>query len=191
MCCATKDATAGADRFNERALAIAERALGPKPPQRRRSLQQIFANVLRDPRTLQAGRSRFTSGPMAIDEKALGPNHTERRPSLAATSAMCCATKDASSRRSRFTSRAPWPLIEKALGPNHPNIAADCGILANVLSNRGRYEQRNRSSSALWPSNEKPLVQTTQASPSPAAIWAMCYATKDTTSRRSLSTSAL
>src|SRR5262249_37554015 len=122
-------AYSAAEPLLRRALAIAEKALGPEHPDTATSLNNL-ALVLHDQGDLAAAPSLHERA-LAIKEKALGPEHPETSTGLNNLAFVLQQQGDLAAARP-LHERA-LAIDEKALGPEHPNTAVSLRTLALVL----------------------------------------------------------
>ena len=122
--------------LSQRALAIAEKALGPEHPHVATSLNNL-ALLYRDQGRYEAAEPLYQRA-LAIDEKALGPEHPSVGDSLNNLAGLY---------RDQGRYEAAEPLLqralaidEKALGPEHPHVATSLNNLALLYNDQGRYE---------------------------------------------------
>ena len=128
---------AEAEPLYKRALAIAEKALGPDHPD--------VASCLNNLAILYKAQGRYAEAEplykraLAIREKALGPDH----PSLAQSLNNLALLYDA---QGRYVEAEPLykralAIWEKALGPDHPDVASCLNNLALLYDAQGRYAE--------------------------------------------------
>jgi tetratricopeptide (TPR) repeat protein/pimeloyl-ACP methyl ester carboxylesterase len=117
----------------ERALAIAEKTLGPEHPDTATSLNNL-ATLLQDQGDLAGARPLFERA-LAISEKTLGPDHPETATSLNNLATLLHAQGDLPGARP-LLERA-LAIIEKALGPEHPDTATSLNNLSRLLRVQG------------------------------------------------------
>ena len=123
----------GAEPLLRRALAIAEKALGPEHP--------VVATALNNLALLLQNKGDYTSAEplyrraLAIDEKALGPEHPDVATDLNNLGVLLQVKGDYTSAEPLY--RRALAIDEKALGPEHPDVARDLNNLAALLQVKG------------------------------------------------------
>jgi tetratricopeptide (TPR) repeat protein len=117
----------------ERALAIAEKALGPEHPDTATSLADL-AFLLRRQADLAAARP-LAERALAIHEKARGPEHPDTAASLSNLAMLLRDQGDPAAARPLF--ERALAISEKARGPEHDDTAASLNNLGYLLLGQG------------------------------------------------------
>jgi len=126
---------AEAEPLYQRALSIAEKALGPGHPTTATSLNNL-ALLYRD-QSRHAEAEPLYQRALAIDEKAQGPDHPNTATSLNNLAALYYS-------QGRYGEAEPLfqralTIREKAQGPDHPDTATSLNNLAEIYRTQGRY----------------------------------------------------
>jgi tetratricopeptide (TPR) repeat protein len=128
---------AEAEPLYQRALAIAEKGLGPNHP--------AVATKLNNLALLYYSQGKYAEAEplykraLAIDEKALGPNHPDVATNL---NNLALLFKS----QGKYTEAEPLyqralAIDEKALGPYHPDVATAVNNLAGLYWSQGKYAE--------------------------------------------------
>ena len=120
-------------RLFERALATAEKALGPEHPWTATSLNSL-ALSLKTRGDLEGARPYYERA-LAISENALGPEHPDVATSLNNLAELLRDQGDLAGARA-LHERA-LKIDEKVHGPEHPEVATDLSNLALLLQDQG------------------------------------------------------
>lgn len=129
-----------AEPLLRRALAIQEKALGPRHPETAVTANNLANVLLATGRAAQA--EPLARGALRSLEDALGPRHPRVATAWSNLGDILRARKDLSGAR-RAYERA-LQVDEAAHGPNHPEVAVDLDNLAGFLEEIGRAaEARN------------------------------------------------
>ena len=124
-----------AEPLYRRALAIAEKALGPDHPDVATDLNNL-AELLQA-KGEYAGAEPLYRRALAIREKALGPDHPNVATSLNNLALLLQAKGDYGAAEPLY--RRALAIREKALGPDHPDVATSLNNLALLLQAKGDY----------------------------------------------------
>jgi len=155
-----RDAPASRARaFYERALAISEKAVGPKHPLTARSLNNL-ASLLQAQGDLAGARLLYERA-LAIRENTLEPRHPYIASSLRDLANLLQAQGDLAGARPLY--ERALATREKALGPDHPDTAKSLKGLAQVLQGQGDLAGAERALSM----NELAIKEKVYGSESP------------------------
>jgi len=142
-----------AEPLYQRALAIDEKALGPKHPRVATDLNNLAALYEHQGKYIEA--ESLYQRALAIDEKALGPEH----PNVARVLYNLAVLYDHQGKYAeaeRLYQRA-LAIDEKALGPEHPELARDLNNLALLYDHQGKYAEAERLYQRALAIDEKAL----------------------------------
>ncbi len=144
----------------ERALAITEKALGPKHPHVAASLNNLV--LLYQDQGNYGKAEPLLRRALAIREKALGPEHPDVARSFSNLGLLYLYQGDYGKTKPRY--ERALAIREKALGPEHPDVAHSLIGLASLYQAQGDYgktEPLLRRALAIWEKAlgpEHPLV---------------------------------
>jgi tetratricopeptide (TPR) repeat protein len=124
---------AAAKPLYERAIAIAQAALGPDDPEVAIRVNNL-GSVLQARGDLPGARACFERA-LKIDEAALGPDHANKAILVNNLGGVLQAQGDLPGARACF--ERALTIDEAALGPDHPNVARDVNNLGLVLQAQG------------------------------------------------------
>ncbi|MEE9210668.1 MAG: tetratricopeptide repeat protein, partial [Kiloniellales bacterium] len=124
---------AGARAAFERALTIAEKALGPDHPDVAAVINNL-GNVLQDHGDLVGARTAYERA-LAIDESTFGPDHPEVATGVNNLRSVLHDQGDLAGARAAF--ERALAIDEVAFGPDHPKVAIRINNLGNVLQEKG------------------------------------------------------
>ncbi|MBL9104164.1 MAG: serine/threonine protein kinase [Myxococcales bacterium] len=121
----------------ERALAIAERVLGPSHP----GLEAVLTSTadVQRARGELAAAARLLARAVAIDEEALGPESPQVARALVRLAAVHRDARDLEAARGAL--ERALAIAERALGERHPDVAGALVELAAVLLDQGATER--------------------------------------------------
>ena len=125
-----------AEPLYRRALAIAEKAMGPEHPEVGILLNNLTELYLTQGRYEAA--EPLIQRALVITEKALGPEHSDVGIHLNNLAELYRA-------QGRYEAAEPLyqralAIVEKALGPEHPKVSTHLNNLAGLYHDQGRYE---------------------------------------------------
>jgi tetratricopeptide (TPR) repeat protein len=126
---------AGAEPLYRRAIAIAEKALGPDHPDVGIGLSNL--GELLQAKGDYAGAEPLYRQALAIAEKALGPDHPTVGTRLNNLALLLKAKGDYAGAEPLY--RRALAIDEKALGPDHPDVGVGLNNLAALLRAKGDY----------------------------------------------------
>jgi len=126
-----------AELLYKRAVAMEEKALGPKHPDVATRLDNLAGMYRAQGKYAQA--EQFYKRSLAIREESLGHNHPDVAQSLN-NLAELCRVQGEHAQAELLYGRA-LGVWEKALGPDHPDVATGLNNLANLYRAQDKYEQ--------------------------------------------------
>jgi len=121
----------------KKALAMAEKTLGPDHPDVAISLNNL-KGLYREQGQYAQAEPLFKRA-LAIDEKALGPDHPDVATGLNNLAGLYCEQGHYAQAEPLF--KRALAIREKALGPDHPLVAASLNNLALLYYTQGQYAQ--------------------------------------------------
>ncbi|MGH9722288.1 MAG: tetratricopeptide repeat protein [Bryobacteraceae bacterium] len=129
-----------AEPLLRRALAMQEKAVGPRHPETAATLNNLADALLASGRVAHA--ETLSRRAVEIFEKTLGPGNPRVATSMSNLADILRAKKDYAGAR-RYYERA-LAIDEKAYGPKHAEVAVDIENLAGLLDEMGRREEARK-----------------------------------------------